>query len=89
MHSASVNYPQESRPMTIRTTVKAGNKTLFVDDFEYIPEIGVSFASHGKQYIVAEVNKVDENTATIQVRTASAQGIRGQNSYRPSTGRKK
>jgi len=75
--------------MTIRTTVKAGNKTLFVDDFEYIPEVGVSFASHGQQYIVLETNKVDENTAMIMVRTASTQGIRGQNSYKPSSGRKK
>ena len=87
--SPSANDHPESRLMTIRTTIKAGNKTLFKDNFECIPEVGISFASHGKQYIVAEVNNVDENTATIQVRTASAQGIRGQNSYKPTSGRKK
>jgi hypothetical protein len=76
--------------MTIKTTVKAGNKTLFVENFEYIPALGSSFHAHGSKYKVLEINQVDENTATIMVSTPIAQNARqgGAHAYKPPKGGK-
>jgi hypothetical protein len=74
--------------MTIKTTVKAGNKTLFVNDFEFIPAVGDSFYSHGTKYIVLDINQADEHNATLQVSAPPAQGVRagGQHAYKTPKG---
>lgn len=76
--------------MTIKTTVKAGNKTLYVDDFEFIPEVGSSFYANGTKYVVGSINKTDEQTAMIQVTTQPTQGARqgGAHSYKTPKGGK-
>lgn len=74
--------------MTIKTTVKAGNKTLFVKDFEFIPALGTSFYANGNKYNVLETSQVDELSATLQVSVIPAQGVRagGQHAYKTPKG---
>jgi hypothetical protein len=76
--------------MTIKTTVKAGNKTLYIEDFEFIPEVGSSFYAHGTKYIVAKIDKTDEQNAMIQVRTQPSSGARqgGAHAYKTPKGGK-